>query len=166
MRSIKEVKQEFLQIYEGITEKRGLPIVFGRIMASFFLEEHELSQKKLSKLTGYSISSVSRALDQMNNLGLITKFKNPSRENFLYKMNLNYIDLAVGGIETWIKQAEMNKTEINQLWYKIENESFKDEEQEEANRLIELFKGLVHDIDIIIDVFKQTINSIKNLKNK
>ena len=166
MRSIEEVKQEFLQIYESIIEKRGLPIVFGRIMASFFLEGRELSQKKLSKLTGYSISSVSRALDQMNNLGLITKFKNPSRENFLYKMNLNYIDLAVGGIKTWIKQAEMSKTEINQLWYKMENESFKDEEQEGANRLIELFKGLTHDIDIIIDVFRQTLNSIKNLENK
>lgn len=161
MRSIEEVKKEFLHIYERIAEKRGLPIVFGRIMASFFLEEHELSQKGLSELTGYSISSVSRALDQMNNLGLISKFKNPSREYFLYKMNLNYINLALGGLQTWIRQAEMSKNEINQLKNKIENENFMDKDKDEVNRLIELFKGITRDIDVIIGIFKTTINSIK-----
>ncbi|MFX0153435.1 MAG: hypothetical protein ACFE9Q_02810 [Candidatus Hodarchaeota archaeon] len=49
-------------------------------MATFFLEGRELNQKELSDLTGYSVLSISRAVDQMAKMGILQKHKNPSRE--------------------------------------------------------------------------------------
>jgi len=161
METIDNIKAEFMRIYEGIAERRGLSILFGRIMAVFFLEEKELSQKQISELTGYSISSVSRSLDQMTQMGIVTKYKNPSREYFLYQMKLNYLDMAMGGIQTWINQAEMGKKQINKLRTKIENEDIGKEAQVEALRLIKLFRNFEDNIEVVLKIFRKTINELK-----
>jgi DNA-binding transcriptional regulator GbsR (MarR family) len=163
MGKIDGIKAEFLRVYETIAERRGLPIIFGRIMATFFLEGPELSQQELSKLIGYSLSSVSRALDQMIQMGIIRKHKNTSKKHFLYEMKLDYRDMAIGGIETWIRQAEAGNQEIKQIRMKLEKESFNNKEQSEVNRLLNLFESFEEDLKFVIDVIKKSVNEIKKL---
>lgn len=164
MRSFQEVKKEFMRIYEGIAGRRGLPAIIGRIMAAFFIEERELNQRELSDITGYSLSSVSRALDQMVRMGLVTKYKEPSRECFVYRMKTDFSDLAIGGLETWIRQAEIDKSEIENLRKKIENLTFREEEEAEAKHLYNVLKEIEKKMELLIEIIREDVEELRKRK--
>jgi len=164
MNSLREVKTEFMRIYEGIASRRGLPAIIGRIMAAFFIEERELNQRELSDITGYSLSSVSRALDQMVRMGLVTKYKEPSRECFVYRMKTDFSDLAIGGLEAWIRQAEIGKSEIENLRRKIENLTFRKEEETKAKRLYNMLKEIEKKMDLLIEVIREDVVELRKRK--
>ena len=158
---IEEIKTKFVRMYEGIVERRGLPILFGRVMAIFILEGKELNQKEISELTGYSISTISRTLDQMIQMGLINKYKNPSREYFLYEMKTNFLEMAIGGLEMWTKQAEASKNEIRCLRTKIEKKDFNKKFESEVSRLLTLFNSLEEDIELLIEIIRKIVDEVK-----
>ncbi len=161
MSSVEQFKENFMRIYERIVDKRGLPVVYGRIMASFFLEERELNQKELSDLTDYSISSISRAVDQMIKMGLLQKHKNPSRKFFLYQMKVNFIDLAVAGLQTWIRQAKESKDEISEFLGDINTNAFNIEEKSEATRIKNRIEDLKDEMELFIKLISKSVEDLK-----
>jgi len=164
MSFVEETRSKFLQIYERIVDKRGLPIIFGRIMATFFLEGRELNQKELSDLTGYSISSVSRAVDQMAKMGIIQKHKNPSREYFLYEMQLNFFDLAINGLQTWIRQAMESEREISNLITSIEIEKLTNDVKNEAIKYQKILSNLENEIKVFIELISESVNKLREFR--
>ncbi|MFQ6126881.1 MAG: hypothetical protein ACE5R6_20065 [Candidatus Heimdallarchaeota archaeon] len=81
-------------------------------MTIFFLEGWELIQKEVSDLTGCSVSSVSRLLDQMGQMCLVQRYKDPSLGHYVYCIPIDYHNLTINGLEAWIKQAEESIEEI------------------------------------------------------
>ncbi len=160
MSSLQEVKREFIQIYENIASKRGLPTLLGRIMAVFFFEGRALSQKEVADLTGYSISSVSRTLDQMLRMGIVHKHKDPSIKRFVYHMNIDFRALAISGLETWVRQAEASKEEIKRLRLKVRALKLKGEEAE-INRLYALLKDIEEKMESVLSVIKEDIEKLR-----
>jgi len=161
MSSLQEVNTEFIQIYEGVASKRGLPTLFGRIMAIFLLEERELSQKDVSDLSGYSVSSVSRTLDQMVRMGLVHKHKDASLRQFVYHMNVDYYDLAISGLETWMRQAEISINEMGSLRRKIEALRLAGEEKIEADCLHETLKDIEEKTGSILGIIKKDVEELR-----
>lgn len=161
MISLQEIKTEFLRIYERIASKRGLPTLFGRIMAVFFLEGRELSQKEVSDLTGYSISSVSRLLDQMGRMGLVQRYKDPTLGRFVYHMPIDYHNLTISGLEAWIRQAEESIEEIKNLRQKVD--IFKSQKGEEAdiNHLHAMLKSIEEKSQSVLNIIKKDIKELK-----
>lgn len=166
MSSLEEVRTEFIRIYENVAFKRGLPTILGRIMAVFFLEGRELSQKEVSDLTGYSISSVSRTLDQMVRMGLIHKHKDPSHRHFVYHMNIDYHDLAISGLDTWIRQAEASQEEMRNLRMRIEALKLKGEEATEAKRLRSMLKNIEEKVESLLNIIKNNVEELKRSKTR
>jgi len=164
MSSLQEIKTEFIRIYEGIAIRRGFPALLGRIMAVFFLEGRELSQKEVSDLTGYSVSSVSRTLDQMLRMGIVHKHKDPSLNRFVYHMNIDFRDLAISGLETWIRHAEASKEEIKNLRLKVSILKSKEKEDAEINRLHTMLKDIEEKIESVLRLIKKDIEELKTLK--
>lgn len=164
MNSINQFKREFLRIYEQIAQRRGLSPILGRIMGVFFLEENELNQKELSEKTDYSISSISRALEQMIRLGIVTKHKHTSREYFVYDMSESFFDLALRGIKRWTEQAEQNRKQINALLRKVEDSTFSPEENGESQQLKAILKSLTEDIKLFINAMGKAIQQLESLK--
>ncbi|MFX1571634.1 MAG: hypothetical protein ACFFB0_02715 [Promethearchaeota archaeon] len=164
MSYVEEIRSKFLQIYERIVDKRGLPIIFGRIMATFFLEGRELNQKVLSDLTGYSISSISRAVDQMIKMGILQKYKNPSREHFLYQMHLNFFDLAINGLQTWIHQAVESKQEISNLIKSIDIENLSNDDKIEVVKYQKVLRNLEKEIKVFIDLIGESVSTLKDYR--
>jgi len=164
MSSLQEIKTECIRIYEGIASRRGLPTLLGRIMAVFFLEGRELSQKEVSDLTEYSVSSVSRTLDQMFRMGIVHRHKDPSLGHFVYHMNIDYRDLAIGGLETWIRQAEASKEEIKNLRRKVNALKLKGGEEAETNRLHAMLKDMEEKLESVLDIIKKDIRELERSK--
>ena len=161
MNSLEEVKAEFIRIYEDITRAKGLPTILGRIMAVFLLEGRELSHKEISDLTGYSVSSVSRTLDQMVRMGIVHKHKDVSLKRFVYHVNIDIHELFVNTLERLIKQYEVSREEIKNLTRKVRALKSKGEEQAEIDRLQTMLKNFEK---IMASALESTKNVMKELK--
>ena len=157
MSSLKEIKAEFIRIYEDIVRAKGLPTILGRIMAVFLLEGRELSHKEISDLTGYSISSVSRTLDQMVRMGIVHKHKDVSLKRFVYHVNIDFRELLVNVLERLIKQFEASREEIKNLTRKVSALKSTGEEQTEINRLQVMLKNIEETIELQLEIIKDTL---------
>ena len=161
MSSLQEIKAEFIRIYEDIVRMRGLPTILGRIIAVFFLEGRELSHKEISTLTGYSISSVSRTLDQMVRMGIVHKHKDASLKHFVYHMNIDFRELLVTGLERWIRASEAPKEDIKNLTRKVSALKSKGEEQAEIDRLQAMLKNLEKTMEFLQEITKNITKELR-----
>lgn len=162
MGTLKDIKAEFMRIYEGIAIRRGQSAILGRTMGAFFTEGRELSQKELSALTGYSVSSISRTLDQMAVLGIAQEYKNPSREYSVYSMSVDFIYLVIAGLEAFIRSAEVSQKEVEALRKKMETMSFAKDEKAEANVLHARLKKLEEGMALFAEISMKNINEMKS----
>jgi len=157
--TLQEARKEFIHIYQTIASRRGLPTVFGRIMATFFLEERELSQKEISDLTGYSVGSVSKSLNHMGLLGLIRKRKDLSTNRYVYSMNVDFKDLAAGGLQAWVAGAEMSLDEIRRLRQKLG--SIQVRGKKDAARLHARLKDIEDNTERLVGMIRGVIAQLK-----
>jgi DNA-binding transcriptional regulator GbsR (MarR family) len=156
MTSVQEIREEFIHIYEGVAERRGLQPVFGRVMAAFFLEGRGLTQRELSELTGYSLSSVSRTLESMNRMGLVTRHKSVALGSYVYHMKIDFTRLTLAGLKSWIEQAEETRQNIRELKEKAEDiESL--EEREEASQLVDMLSAYETELGHVLRVIESAL---------
>lgn len=160
MVSLEDVKAEFIRYYEDVTNKRGLPTLFGRIMGVFFLESRKLTQREISDLIGYSISSVSRTLDQMVRMGLVQRHKDPSIGSYAYRMSINYLDLAVHGLGTWIRQAEESLQNLRNIRQRMSSIKIEEGEEAEFDRIYSMLSDIDEKGEIIIKIIKKDIEEM------
>jgi DNA-binding transcriptional regulator GbsR (MarR family) len=165
MTSLKEIKNDFIRIYEDVATKKGTPPLIGRIIAIFFLERRELSQKEISALTGYSLSSVSKVLDQMLSLGIVKRYRDSTNNQNVYKMHIDFREVFVSGFESWMIQANNTKKEIIQLREKMKSIKIKNEERTEFSNIDSMLENYVKNIDSILDVCNKAIKELRESKN-
>ncbi|NIR87689.1 helix-turn-helix domain-containing protein [Candidatus Bathyarchaeota archaeon] len=162
MNSLQEIKAEFVQIYEDMLRAKGLPTIFGRIMATLLLEDRELSHKELSNLTGYSISSVSRTLDQMVRMGVVQKHKDVSLKHFVFHVDVDFPEMIASGMETMLRVYEAQRKEIKKLTRKVRSLKSKGKEKAEINRLQATLEKVEKTIEFVEGIMK---NAVKELRS-
>ncbi len=161
MTSIQEIKAKFTQIYEDMLRAKGLPTIFGRIMATLLLEGRELSHKEISKLTGYSISSVSRTLDQMVKMGVVHKHKDASRKHFVFHVSVDFPEMIASGMETMLRVYEAQREEIKKLTQKVSSLKSK-EKKAEINRLHAALENVEKTIGFVEGIMQNTIQELRS----
>jgi len=159
MNSLQEIKAEFVQIYEDMLRAKGLPTILGRIMATLIIEGRELSHKEISKLTGYSISSVSRTLDQMVTMGIVHKHKDVSLKHFVFHVSVDFPEMMASGMETYVKVCETQREEIKKLKRKVR--SLKSKEKAEINRLQATLEKIEKTIEFVEGIMKTSIKELR-----
>ena len=75
MKNLEEIRNQFSRIVERSVEQRGFKTCHGRILAYLLISNQPSTQQEIVEGTGYSISAISRTLDELENLGSINKFK-------------------------------------------------------------------------------------------
>ena len=160
--SLEEIKAEFVRIYEDLVRTKGLPPIYGRIMATFLLEGPELSHKEISNLTGYSISSVSRTLDQMVRMGIVHKHKHVSLKYFVYHVNIDLRALSINAFKTQIGSYERYLKEIENLTLKASTIKFKRKEQAGINRLQAMLKDFSKTTKHILESIKRVVTELES----
>jgi DNA-binding transcriptional regulator GbsR (MarR family) len=159
MNSLEEIKAEFVRIYEDMVRAKGLPTIFGRIMATLLLEGRELSHKEIANLTGYSISSVSRTLDQMIRMGIVHKHKDGSLKHFVFHACADFPEMIASGMETVLRVYEAQREEMKKLTRKVR--SMKPNENAEINRLLATLENVEKTIEFAERVMKNTIEELR-----
>jgi len=162
MNSLQEIKAEFAQIYEDMLRAKGLPPIFGRIMATLLLEGRKLSHKEISNLTGYSISSVSRTLDQMVRMGIVHKHKDTSLKHFVFHASVDFPEMLASGMETILRVYEEQRDEIKKLTRKAGSLKAKEKEKAEINRLQATLKNVEKTIEFAEGIMKNTIKELRS----
>jgi DNA-binding transcriptional regulator GbsR (MarR family) len=162
MNELHEIKAKFLQIYEDMLRAKGLPTIFGRIMATLLLEKRQLSHKEISNLTGYSISSVSRTLDQMVRMGIVHKHKDTSLKHFVFHVTVDFPEMVASSMETMLRVYKEQRGEIKKLTQKTSSLKAKEKEKAELNRLQATLKNVEKTIEFAEEIIK---NSIKELRS-
>lgn len=161
MDSLKEIKAEFIQIYEDMLRAKGLPAVFGRIMATLLSEGRELSHKEISNLTGYSISSVSRTLDQMVGMGIVHKHKDTSVKRFVFHISVEFPEMIANSMETMLRVYETQRRGIKNLALRARNLKSKGKEKAEINRLRATLEKVEKAIRFAEGIVKKAIEDLR-----
>jgi DNA-binding transcriptional regulator GbsR (MarR family) len=162
MSSLQEIKAEFIRIYEDMLHAKGLPTIFGRIMAVLLLEGRELSHKEISNLTGYSISSVSRTLDQMVRMGAVQKHKDASLKHFVFHMGADFPEMFANGAETMVRVYEAQREKMKLLTRELSAMKSKGKEQDEINRLQAILEKIEKTIEFVERITKNTIKELRS----
>ncbi len=162
MNSLQEIKAEFVRIYEDMLRAKGLPTIFGRIMATLLLEGRELSHKEISNLTGYSISSVSRTLDQMVRMGIVHKHKDASLKHFVFHVIVDFPEMIASGMETMLRIYEAQREEIKKLTRKVRFLKSREKEKAEINRLHSTLEKVEKTIEFAEGIMKNTIKELRS----
>jgi DNA-binding transcriptional regulator GbsR (MarR family) len=162
MNSLQEIKAEFVRIYEDMLRAKGLPTIFGRIMATLLVEGSELSHKEISNLTGYSISSVSRTLDQMIRMGIVHKHKDVALKHFVFHVSVEFPEMIASSMETMLRVYEAQRNEIKKLTRKVRSLKSKEREKAEINRLQATLENVEKTIEFTEGIMKKTIKELRS----
>ena len=165
MSSIQEVRDGFIRVYEDIMRAKGLPTIMGRIMAVLLLEGRELNHKEISSLTGYSMASVNRTLNQLVNFRLVHKHKDPIQKHYVFHSNVDFPELFASGLEKMITVYGTQRNEINDLTQKLNSLESEEEEQAEVKRLRTMLETFDKVLEVTMEVLEDMMKELRSRKN-
>jgi len=112
-------------------------------------EGRELSQQEVSTLSGYSLSSVSRALDQLIQMGAVYKQKDPrALRSYMYHINVGLKEMVASSLDTIIFNSSKSLEEVSSLTSKLHsiNQRSRTEEGESIERILSSFGDSMKDL--------------------
>ena len=162
MNTIQEVRDGFARIYEDIIRAKGLPTVMGRIMAVLLMEGRELDHKEVSSLTGYSMASVNRTLNQLVTFGMVHKHKDAQKKHYVFHVNIDFPEIFAGSLEKMVKVYGTQRDELNSLIQKLAVHGMDEKEQEEADRLRFTLEKFEKILEVTMGVLEKTIKDLRS----
>ena len=162
MNSLQEARAGFIRIYEDIVRAKGLPTIMGRILAVLLLEGRELDHKEISSLTGYSMASVNRTLNQLVNFGMVHKHKDAQKKHYVFHMNIDFLELFAASLEKMVKVYGTQRDELNSLLQKLAAAESDGKEQAEINHLRATLKNFEKILEVTMDVLGNTIKELRS----
>lgn len=79
-------------------------------------------------------------------------------------MSVDYLDLAIGGLEAWLKQAEASKEEIKKLRLKVESLREEEMEKAEIQHLHSMLKDIEEKMESLFEVIRKDVEELKRRK--
>ncbi|UCC57972.1 MAG: hypothetical protein JSW14_06320 [Candidatus Bathyarchaeum sp.] len=159
MNSLQEIRAGFIRIYEDIVRAKGLPTIMGRILAVLLLEGRELDHKEISSLTGYSMASVNRTLNQLVSFGMLRKHKDPVKKHFVFHASIDFSELFADSIEKMIRVYETQRDEVNELTQKLNSLDAKGNEAE-IKRVRDLLNKFERVLGISMEVLENMLKEL------
>jgi len=162
MNSLQEIRAGFIRIYEDIIRAKGLPAIMGRIMAVLLLEGRELNHKEISSLTGYSMASVNRTLNQLASMGMVHKHKDPLRKYFVFHASVDFPELFADSIEKMMRVYGTQRDEVNELTQKLNSLDAKGNEQAEIKRVRDVLNKFDRVLEVAMEVLENMLKELRS----
>jgi len=134
----------------------------GRIMAVLLLEGRELNHKEISSLTGYSMASVNRTLNQLVSLGMVHKHKDPLSKHFVFHASIDFSELFAGSLEKMLKVYGTQKDEINGLTQKLDSVESKGNDQAEIKRVRDVLNKFDRVLEVAMEVLENMLKELRS----
>lgn len=135
----------------------------GRIMAILLLEGRELDHKEIASLTGYSMASVNRTLNQLVNFGMVHKHKDAIKKHYVFHVNIDFPEIFADSLEKLVKVYGMQTDELNSLLQNLatlEPNKKEQVETEQLRRTLANFKSILESTMLVLE------NTIKELRSQ
>jgi DNA-binding transcriptional regulator GbsR (MarR family) len=164
MNSLQEIRAGFIRVYEDIMRAKGQPTIMGRIIAVLLLEGRELNHKEIASLTGYSMASVNRTLNQLVSMGIAHKHKDPLQKYYVFHVNIDFPEIYANSIEKIMNVYKAQSDEINNLIQKLTVLESEGKEQAEIKRLWTVLKNFDRILEATMEVLEKMIKELRLLK--
>ena len=151
---------------EQLIEQRGFKSVHGRILTCLMLSNTAQSQNDIALWAKYSISTVSRALDQMVRLGSVRRFKQPGVRTYVYEIGSSIADMIIGALESWLLIIEKMHQPIALMAKtakKIKISELNEDEASERKRLSNLLVEMENTLIKVKPIFEESTQKLKKL---
>jgi len=161
-----EVREHFIQFMEGLAEQRGFKSIHGRILACFLMTQGPLTQDEISSWTGYSISAVSRALDQLTSLGSVRRYKQAGNRSYLYELSMSMGSILIGALVQWITLARRSMGFIGsmiQTLSQLRVEELNEEQANEARKLRARLSELSSALTKAVPLFEKVVTELSEV---
>lgn len=134
----------------------------GRIMAVLLLEGRELNHKEISSLTGYSMASVNRTLNQLVSMGMVHKHKDPLRKHFVFHASVDFSELFADSIEKMMRVYGTQRNEVNNLSQKLNSLESKGNEQAEIKRVRDVLNKFDRVLEVAMEVLENMLKELRS----
>ena len=158
MNSLEEIEGELASLWEDMAEGRGFNRVVGRVLFTLMVGGRPLSQKEIAEETGYSLPTVSRALNTLVTLGTGKKTGTPGSRLRRYQVEMRPQDLMVSGLVKWLADASSVHRRLFALLEEVE--SLRAEEAEGAGELRAFLTEMCGVLPRMIGIMERAIREI------
>lgn len=160
MKSLEEVENEVVVLWEDLAEARGFDRVVGRVISILLIEGVPLSQQELAEKTGYSIPTISKTLKTLTSLGSVRKTKQPGKRLTLYYADMHPPEMLSGALRNWVILARTIERRVTLISQKLENA--KDENPDRAEKLRKILMEFTASIPKMIEIMERVIKGIRS----
>jgi DNA-binding transcriptional regulator GbsR (MarR family) len=162
----RSVRERFIQLMETIAEERGFKGMHGRVLACLFLSDSPLNQQAIARWTGYSVSAISRVLEQLVALGSVRRSREPGSRSYNYQVGTSLSTLFVDAINRWsvvVERAETPIAELTQAAQRLDVEGLKKDERAEARQMVRQLVQLGEMLRRIKALFEKLVAQLRTL---
>jgi len=166
MKDLNEIRNQFSRLIEASVEQRGFKTVHGRIIAYLLMSPRALTQQEIVERTGYSVSAISRTLDELENLGSVSKFKEPGERSYRYETTTSIVDSLINFIQKWLWTTKNMMNSIDNLAQEVENidrSTLKNSEIAEINYFNKKMNNIVDSFKKIVPQFEKFIQQLNKI---
>jgi len=159
MTSLEELEGEAASIWEDLAEARGFNRVVGRVLFTLMTAGEPLSQGEIAERTGYSVPTISRALNTLVALGTGKKVGAPGSRLRRYQVDMRPQELMIRGLAKWLEDARAMRRRIGGILEEME--SLGGEEAERAGRLRAFLTELSGSIPGMTEVIERAMREMR-----
>jgi len=134
-------------------------------VAVLLLEGRELNHKEISSLTGYSMASVNRTLNQLVSLEIVHKHKDPIQKTYVFHVNADYPEIFAHSIEQALKVYESQTKEIDNLVQKLTALESEGKNQAEIKRLRAVIASFGKVLEATMEVLEKLTRELRTIKS-
>lgn len=134
----------------------------GRVLAVLLLEGRELGHKEISNLTGYSMASVNRTLNQLVSFGMLRKHKDPLKKHFVFHTNVDFSELFADSLENMLRVYGTQRDEVNELTQKLNSLGAKGNDQDEIKRVRNVLNKFNRVLEIATEVLENMLKELRS----
>ena len=157
---VKDFESDFKEFLLGVYKGMGMDNLSSQLFAELFLEPDEVSIDDLSKITGYSLASVSNKMRLFEGMCAVERRKKPGSKKVYYYLEKNMIKM-------WIKKIELLNERLiepskNKLPGLIKNNQKLNKEKSQKMEIIKNYFSQMQQIEIASKQMKKYLIENEN----
>ncbi len=150
-----------MEFIKQVFKNFGLDPLSSRIVAFLYIEPTEISIERLSKRTGYSLSSISTKAKFLENVNIIEKIKKPGSKKVYYYMEKDIFKILDSKVDKAL-EAEVYpaKENLPRIIEKYNKKRLNEKSKKKLDILTNYHKQILAMEKLMID-FKKKLRGIK-----
>lgn len=161
MVKMKGFESEFREFAVTNFTNLGFDDLSAKLIATLYLEPHEISMEELAKKTGYCLASISNKMHFLESLGQVHIITKPGSKKKYYVMEKDLFKLMKNKLDAaYTKYVEPVKTNLPILIAKYNGHGHNDEEQKKIQIMKDYYQQMLK-MEKLINHTKEYMETLK-----